>query len=54
MDLSPQSYIPGFKAIGQLVLEKKIYKLFLLYKGMEAILVKWLRPFEQTFLAPIL
>ena len=35
--------------IGPLVLEKKIFEVFLPYMGVAAILVMWSRPREQTF-----
>ena len=47
MGQSLQCYIPSHK-----VLDKKIFEGFLLYMGVAAILVKWPRPREQTFLHP--
>ena len=40
------------KFTGPLVLEKKIFEGFLPYMGVAAILVKWPRPREQTFIPP--
>ena len=39
MYMSPQYNIPSFMEINPLVLEKKIFKVFLLYMGVAAILV---------------
>ena len=55
MGQSPQCYITtltSHKVIGPLVLEKKIFEWFLPYMGVEAILVMWSRPHEQTFVPP--
>ena len=55
MGQSPQCYITtltSHKVIGPLVLEKKIFERFLPYMGVEAILVMWPRPHEQTFVPP--
>ena len=49
----PQCCIPSPKVIDPLVLEKKIFKRFLTYMGVAAILVMWPRPPEQTFVPPI-
>ena len=40
-DFGFQCYIPSSKVTGLLVLEKKIFKGFLPYMGMAAILVMW-------------
>ena len=47
------SHISSFMDIGPVVPEKKIFEGFLPYMVMAAILVKWLRPFEQTFVSPV-
>ena len=44
--------IPIFKVIRQLVLERKILKLFLSYMGVAAILVIWPRQIKPIFVAP--
>ena len=49
INLSLKCYIPSFKAIGLVVLEKKIFEGFLPYMGMVAILAKRPKPFEQIF-----
>ena len=46
-------YIPSFKAIGLVVLEKKIFEGFLPYVGMVAILDMWPGPFEQICNLPL-
>ena len=39
MDLRPQCYIQGFKAVGVLVPEKRVFGMFLPYMGVAAVLV---------------
>ena len=51
---TPQRYIPSPKVICLLVLEKKIFKLFLPYMGVAAILVMWPGPFWTNFCSAIL
>ena len=45
--LSPQCYIPRLRLKVFLVLEKKIFKVFLPYMDMVAILFNGVKPFEQ-------
>ena len=49
MGTSPQSYLPGFKAIGPLVPENKIFEGFLPYMDTAAIFIKCR---EQTIVPP--
>ena len=51
-DLCPQCCIPSLRAKGSLVLEKKIFKRFLPYMGVVAILVMWPQCGEQTLFSP--
>ena len=53
VDPNPQCYIPSFKAISLVVLEKKIFERFLPYMGMAAILAMWPGPFEQILNLPL-
>ena len=48
----PQCYVQRPKAIGLLVLEKKIFEGFLLYTGVAAILAMWPRFSEEIFVPP--
>lgn len=48
MSWSSQCYIPSFKAMGFLVLERKISEDFLPYMDVAATLVMWRRPREKT------
>ena len=50
MGLGFQCYIPSFKAIGLVVLQKKIFEGFLPYMGMAAILAMRPKPFEQILI----
>ena len=52
MGPSHQCFTPSHKIIGSLVLANKIFKGFLPYMGMAAILVMWPKPCEQTFIPP--
>ena len=49
MGLGPQGYIPSFKAISLVVLEKEIFEGFLPYMVMAAILVMWPNLLEYIF-----
>ena len=51
MGWSPQCYIPSFVEIGPPVPEKKIFKGFLPYMGMAAILIIWLASCHQIFIS---
>ena len=51
MDWSPGCYIPSFVEIGLQVTEKKIFKGFLPYTGMAAILVRQSASCHQIFIS---
>ena len=51
MGWSPRCYIPSFMEIGQPVPEKKIFKGFLPYMSMAAILVMWPASCHQIFIS---
>ena len=51
MGWSPRCYILSFVEIGQRVTEKKIFKVFLPYMGMAAILVMWPASCHQIFIS---
>ena len=51
MGWSPQCYIPSFVEISLTVQEKKIFKGFLPYMGMAAILVMWPASCHQIFIS---
>ena len=51
MGWSPRCYIPSFVEIGLPVPEKKIFKVFLPYAGMEAILVMGPASCHQIFIS---
>ena len=47
--MAPYATYKATRSLALLVLEKKIFEGFLPYMGMVAILVRWPRPREQTF-----
>ena len=51
MGWSPKSYIPSFVEIGQPVPKKNIFKGFLPYMGMAAILVMWPASCHQIYIS---